>query len=72
MVNIDALLLTMFKVVGAFTLTGLIAWLGIEAWLEFFDKTKTARMIKEFIRENRGYVEEWFLKKYGEEREGGE
>jgi len=68
-VNIDAILIGIFKIVGAFAMTSLLAWIGIEIWWMFFERTKTAKMALEYIKTHRMEFESWYLQKYGERDE---
>ena len=68
--NLDAILISIFKIVGAFAMASLLAWIGIEIWWMFFERTKTAKMALEYIKAHRAEFERWYLENYGE-REGG-
>jgi len=70
-INLDTILLTLFKIVGALTLSGLLAWICIEIWWEFFERTKTAKMALEYIKTHRAEFERWYLENYGERDERG-
>ena len=63
--NLDAILINIFKVVGAFAMTSLLAWIGIEMWWKFFNRTKTAKMALEYIKAHRAEFERWYLENYG-------
>jgi|GEM_PF-5034708 len=65
-VNLDAILISIFKVAGAFALIGSLAWIGIEMWWKFFERTKTAKMALEYIKAHRAEFERWYLENYGE------
>lgn len=59
-----------YIVMGAGTLvvTGLLAYIGISLWWMFFDKTKTAKMVLEFIKDNYGVLIEWYEEKHPQEK----
>ena len=67
--NLDAILISIFKVAGAFAMTSLLAWIGIEMWWEFFERTKTAKMALEYIKTHRAEFERWYLQEKWEEDE---
>jgi len=63
-VNLDIILLNIFKIVGAFVVIGAIAYLGILLWWEAFKNTKTAKMLHDFIKDNMNILYEWYAEHY--------
>lgn len=64
-VNLDAILMSILKIVGAFAIVTSLTWICIEIWWEIFERTKIAKIALEYIKTHRMEFESWYLQKYG-------
>jgi len=62
--NLDQVLIALFKVAGALVVTGAVAYLGILLWWEAFKHTKTAKMLHDFIKDNMDVLYKWHAERY--------